>query len=68
MPEQIIFGNVSKRKLRYYFAEDRLPNYRQVPKSRLRSHEQRLAFDQECKSFVQVENRLLPKIVRHMNN
>jgi hypothetical protein len=50
------------------FAEDRLPNYRQVTKSRLRSHEQRLAFDQECKSFVQVENRLLPKIVRHINN
>src|SRR4029434_643932 len=28
----------------------------------------RLAFDQECKSFVQVENRLLPKIVRHTKN
>jgi hypothetical protein len=28
----------------------------------------RLAFDQECKSFVQVENRLLPKIVRHIKN
>ena len=28
----------------------------------------RLSFDQECKSFVQVENRLLPKIVRHIKN
>jgi hypothetical protein len=34
VPEQIIFGNVSKRKLRYYFAEDRLPNYRQVTVTR----------------------------------